>query len=443
MDYFEGIGVKFQRARQHIEELITAIETFVQRQPYETWGEDEPETGDRVIRVRIREQPPTAWAGIIGDAVHNLRASLDYLAWGLVKVNGGTPTNQTMFPILESSKDIESRVTRAVHGAAQEAIDLIVALKPFQGGDADLWRLHRLDIVDKHRLLMTVGHAHRHIEIDFGKMMSRDFGSDSPFQPFSLPLPLKPSDRQFPLQDGAEVYRVKPAARHRHNDEDVKVAVEIAFGKGDVIQGVPVLATLGTLLNRVERLVELFRPFFAGSARAQPLAQWYAPLVVVPECRWRDLEPAASEEVGMDDEGPWLQCALFCKEVTPRKGAEAGMVDLVGVIQEVTWNAESPDVTAPPSGTIFPVVLYMRFIGAGSTGAHRLAVWRTSPDGARAQGLDQEIMFPTKQSDSSLQVVMQTYVELRQPGVYWHDIVVDGRTLASVPFRVDYQSAGS
>jgi hypothetical protein len=70
---------------------------------------------------------------------HNLRSSLDHLAWQLVEANGGAPSDkpgqQTAFPIRD--------------------------VLPESPTDANLWHLHRLDIIDKHHgpLLASVRHG--------------------------------------------------------------------------------------------------------------------------------------------------------------------------------------------------------------------------------------------------------------------------------------------
>ena len=43
----------------------------------------------------------------------------------------------------------------------KDAVDAIDAIKPYKGGNDTLWRLHGLNNIDKHRLLITVGLAYR------------------------------------------------------------------------------------------------------------------------------------------------------------------------------------------------------------------------------------------------------------------------------------------
>jgi hypothetical protein len=56
-----------------------------------------------------------------------------------------------------STPEEEKSFARKVKGMRKEASDLIRMIKPYKGADDTLWRLHRLNNIDKHRLLVTVG----------------------------------------------------------------------------------------------------------------------------------------------------------------------------------------------------------------------------------------------------------------------------------------------
>ena len=55
------------------------------------------------------------WSLILGDLLHNLRSALDHLAWQLVVDGGGTPSQDTNFPVCCSTQ--VSRVQRSLSGA--------------------------------------------------------------------------------------------------------------------------------------------------------------------------------------------------------------------------------------------------------------------------------------------------------------------------------------
>lgn len=62
----------------------------------------EESDGGVLYRVRVREEPPIQLSTILGDAIHSLRTSLDFLARQLAVKNGATPSRSTCFPIAET-----------------------------------------------------------------------------------------------------------------------------------------------------------------------------------------------------------------------------------------------------------------------------------------------------------------------------------------------------
>jgi hypothetical protein len=91
-----------------------------------------------------------------GDIIHHLRSALDHLAFNLVQVGGGIPDTQTCFPIAETREKYETTKARKVRGMRDEAKTAIDDLCPYGGGNEALWRIHYLDIVDKHRELIVI-----------------------------------------------------------------------------------------------------------------------------------------------------------------------------------------------------------------------------------------------------------------------------------------------
>jgi hypothetical protein len=250
-----GPRLKVERARQHIADLETHIAEFHKRAPYLVVREEDPKTGDLVWRVRVREQPPPSLALLAGDAVHNLRTALDHLMWQLVLANGHEPDDQTMFPITANATRFRAGGPRRMKGASARAVAAIRAAKPYKGGNDLLWRLHRLDANDKHRLLYVVGAAHRSITLASSL--------PSPTGTGRVPLPkfdLHPADRQFPLRDGAELFLVRAAGRagYAENYDEPEFSFEVALSDGEVVEGEPILQTLSQLADFTSGFIESF-----------------------------------------------------------------------------------------------------------------------------------------------------------------------------------------
>jgi len=246
----EGARIKLNRSERHIVELKTETSVFLGSQPFGLTRAEEP-NGDVTWRVKVHRSVPTEWSAIIGDAVHNMRSALDLLAWQLVEVNLGRPTRDTCFPIGQAPLAVyDQQLRRTLAGASDAAIRFVRRLKPFAGGNTFLTRLHALDISDKHKLVLVVGAAHKHVVLKLKMKV--------PWQaaPVEFPtLALNPADRQFPLQDGAEVFRVCRAARESENEHDL--VFELAFGDVAEVRGLPLIATLESMHRHVLKIIEI------------------------------------------------------------------------------------------------------------------------------------------------------------------------------------------
>lgn len=95
---------------------------------------------------------------ITGDAVHNLRASLDLMSADLAQLNG-QDRNQIKFPFSVSAAELDRQIkNKRFDLAGQDAVDLLRRqIAPYHGGNQALRNLHDLDIQDKHTALIVNG----------------------------------------------------------------------------------------------------------------------------------------------------------------------------------------------------------------------------------------------------------------------------------------------
>jgi hypothetical protein len=198
---------------------------------------------------------------MVGDVVHNLRSALDHLARSLVIANGGTPHKSTAYPISHTREAFEASLSN-VKAAGQEALDLIRETKAYRGGNDGLWALRELDDRDKHRLLLTIAAAHNSVGIDLRSVVAKMRGTHVAEIPPLGVLPVLPKDRQFPLKNG-DVVLVSQAEDH----PDFQIAIDIAFGEPDVLEGEPILPTLWQLLDLVSDLTLPFAPMLLASLK--------------------------------------------------------------------------------------------------------------------------------------------------------------------------------
>ena len=254
---------KIERADKHINDLEAELCRFFDSKPYKVATKRDPQTRRLIYYLDSVAGIPFSFGAITGDILNNLRSSLDHLAQQLYLVGTGKSEfrDQTSFPISRSAKDFKSGIANKVEGMRKDAIDAICALEPYKGGNgADLWTLHRLNNVDKHRLIVTVGANYSSVDIGphIASMMqaTRPEGWTGDFPVFEIPL--RPADNLFPLKAGDPLFLDAPDAEQ--NDK-IKFRFEVVLHEPGIIEGKPILETMIQFRNRISSTVDAFKPF--------------------------------------------------------------------------------------------------------------------------------------------------------------------------------------
>lgn len=152
MANFDASRLKILRARTHVGSLVEAIRAYLLRNPFHI--EVERENGRKYWCVRVQEEMPVEFSAIQGDAIHNLRASLDLLACELVRLDNQSD-DDVYFPFSKTRAAFPQMfLRRHMDRASPQAQALIHALQPYPGGNDDLRAVHDLDIIDKHQMLI-------------------------------------------------------------------------------------------------------------------------------------------------------------------------------------------------------------------------------------------------------------------------------------------------
>lgn len=161
----DGVKVKLERAYYHLHELDRDIVYFLHLQLYDIVSEIHADKRELAAYFRLRQNPLPAWAGGVGDVVHNLRSALEHLAYQIVDATSGTVGRDIKFPIYTSESNYRRWRTPVPErnrrdpftGVDPRAIDAIEAEQPYRGQDRHnhpLAILNRLWNHDKHRVLI-------------------------------------------------------------------------------------------------------------------------------------------------------------------------------------------------------------------------------------------------------------------------------------------------
>ena len=243
---FSGPRLKIERAEKHIQDLDAAIRTFCDsEETYTLAPKDYPEISHVGLQVDYVRPIPDCIALGIGDAVHNLRSSLDHLAWQLVETGGGKPGKDTYFPICQSPQQYTSAIGKGEIGKMRIGTHKILeAVQPYPTRDQTLWYIHDLDRIDKHRLILTI--------VGVMKDWNVRLGSGN------IQFPVMPGE---PLVRGYEVLRLPTSTYERHPHKDFQLGLDITFGQSEIVAGKPVLEMLDGMTKLVSKVVSKFEPF--------------------------------------------------------------------------------------------------------------------------------------------------------------------------------------
>ncbi len=238
--------LKIERAKSHIRELDNSIIDYLKTKPYRIVVEQDPNSSNHLWTLRVRNNIPHIFSAIIGDAIHNLRASLDLLASDLVAAKGES-VNNVYFPFGDDIDGFERMVQkRHIDRAGKDIVEIIRSLKPYKGGNDMLRAIHDLDITDKHKAIIPTLH---YVGIK-GFHMSNASG----------PILTISNMHVGPIKDGHVIMSLPPA-------NNIKVgqyflpSLKITFGNDQPMSGETIIDTLHKFVKMIDDIIHTFELF--------------------------------------------------------------------------------------------------------------------------------------------------------------------------------------
>lgn len=171
-------ALKFGRAMKHLKELEALLRRYEGRQAHTAFRDRDADPNPRVwvVRAYLKKEPRENLSLVVGDVVHNLRASLDHLVSALVprdrKRKGKMPVvREDIWAIdpetgeqFERFADDRTSFESATKGMDPMAIEWIRDMQPYKLAKANraqhtLAVLNTLDNADKHYELTTIAHG--------------------------------------------------------------------------------------------------------------------------------------------------------------------------------------------------------------------------------------------------------------------------------------------
>ena len=173
------------------------------------------------------------------------------------------PFSTVYFPIAKDADKYKSGPRQCIENMGKERVEAIDALEPYGDGKGQtLWKLHQLNNIDKHRVLLTafaslLGHSIRKSQSAKTEFVRNP---NTVADHFARKIPsLKGSDRPpdvkaFPLKAGTDLLTVP----HSELEDQVDFPFDIAFSYPRIVEGNNVLVTLHEFAHLVCHIIMEF-----------------------------------------------------------------------------------------------------------------------------------------------------------------------------------------
>ena len=143
----------------------------------------------------------------------------------------------------------------------------------------------------------------------------------------------------------------------------------------------------------------------------------------------------AESEVPDPRTGPFVRAALICERMLEEKDGVLTPVRVIDRFSVQAQGAEAP-ATMPPSKISF--VIFVSLAAGDARGGTNLSLRLEPPSVTDARMLWEGTLDFHAGPDQTQNLVLHTNVDARSAGLYWIDVLVEGRRATRIPLRVSY-----
>lgn len=251
---------KIEWAKNHINAVEQIVNAIIAENANPISIQTNPETGIATVLIGPKQLIPVNLPLHLGDAIHALNSSMDFLWSGLARIVDPAIANKRVtFPRHETRKQLEDTITHAlakpekgdgaIHMAFPKAKSFILDhVKPYKRTDdpSFIWHLGKVDNINKHRMLIATPHV---IRFEDGLILEGADGSRITHSPETAIR-----TQGYPLKLG-----LTPPVKISN---DPKPTIGVVFGEPEHFTGEPVVETLVNLVEATSKVVELFEETF-------------------------------------------------------------------------------------------------------------------------------------------------------------------------------------
>ena len=275
-----GVKAKLARADEHMKALDEEWKAFGKTQSYEAVHELKPDICEWNCYLSLAKPIPIKLSMILGDALNNMRSSLDHLVCRFVELHNGKVGKHHAFPIFSDAATYDERVNQIrgkkdrsgpLDGIPADGPEraLIEKVQPYHQGkdwrEHPLWILNRMTNFDKHRDI--------HIAASYPQAGSAlDLLTWTPDEAELIDHTLTWQPGQ-PLEDRTHMARLRFSGAHPAEEVNIKASLPLSLAFGDPEPGphqgnvADILDYVSDIVRRAEMLFLQGRPIagFAGT----------------------------------------------------------------------------------------------------------------------------------------------------------------------------------
>ncbi|RYH00294.1 MAG: hypothetical protein EON58_00705 [Alphaproteobacteria bacterium] len=204
-DRFPSAARKLEWCAELYNSLKPALDAYRETATF-SWQRRGPD--DRGFFTHWREpseELPIHLEGLIGDAIHNIRVTLDLLVSDLAVIRGmnrglaSFPFGNTLEGLTEILENRKNK-SRPFYKLGDEFKKLVFELKPYDGGNDLLYAINKLDNIGKHRSIVGL---ELHAEIELSVMGAELLSAGGPrlYLPYERILqPLRGETQSISIQ---------------------------------------------------------------------------------------------------------------------------------------------------------------------------------------------------------------------------------------------------
>jgi len=256
-DPLQGIDVKLAWAGKHIDELEKEIAYHMRGKGAYRIAHERQADGWFLGTFQLRHDPPIIPSIIFGEAIGQMRSSLDHLMVLMIRTNDPEGESEN-FPICEKPADFFDARGKSTPSWADtlrrtlrpEHFELVKSVQPFKTKSATLPTIRRLNNLDKHELIHALYAGPRHISVPTDPNVAE------------LDWLIDPTQR---LYDRTQLYRVR-YVDSTQVQVPMRVVIDVVIGPIDTYVRVDTLRTWLVQLQDIVQRVRDITPEFSRTS---------------------------------------------------------------------------------------------------------------------------------------------------------------------------------